>query len=309
MLHDRQRVESLLAVADGQRHVGGGQSYGGELGAGHRARAAQREVRGGIRQVHPVHVRQGHVRDRVGRGARQHGACRPGTRGKRAVGRLALAEVLRAGDVQDLHPGAPDRASGARQCPVERLSALRAAEDEQHRQVGPEPEVRPCLVAEREPVEVGDLPPDRQPQVPGVAQLGLRLPGEDVGGQVRAEPVGDAGERVGLVHHDGDIVPLGRQVGGRGHVAAEPDEHVGPHPVEDLPRGVHRAGQPPGDGQQLGRHRAGQRHGGDEFKVIAAQRHQAGLKAPLSAETGHLDAAVRLPQRVGERKSRLDMTG
>jgi hypothetical protein len=211
--------------------------------------------------------------------------------------------------VQDLHARAPDRAGCAGQCPVERLSALRAAEDEQHRQVGAEPEARPRLVAEREPVEVGDLPPDRQPQVLGVAQLGLRVPGEDIRGQVRAQPVGDARRRVRLVHHDRHVVPLGRQVGGRGHVAAEADEHVRVHPVEDLPGGVHRAREPPGDRQQPRRHRAGQRHGRDEFKFIAAQRHQAGLKAPLGAQAGHLNTAVRRAQRVGERERRLDMAG
>ena len=40
VLHDRQRVEALLAVADGQRDIGRGQADGGQLGAGHRARAA-----------------------------------------------------------------------------------------------------------------------------------------------------------------------------------------------------------------------------------------------------------------------------
>src|SRR5580692_7061457 len=43
-LHDGQRVQPLLAVADGERHVGGRQADGGELGAGHRAGPAQREV-------------------------------------------------------------------------------------------------------------------------------------------------------------------------------------------------------------------------------------------------------------------------
>src|SRR5215471_7690397 len=63
-LHDRERVKPLLAVADGQRDIPGGQADGGQLGAGHSARAAQGEVGGGVSQLHPVDVGDRHVRDR-----------------------------------------------------------------------------------------------------------------------------------------------------------------------------------------------------------------------------------------------------
>ena len=126
---------------------------------------------------------------------------------------------------------------------------------------------------------------------------------------MRAEPVGDAGQRVRLVHHDRHLVSLGRQVRGRRHVPAEAHEHVRADPVQDGAHAVHRAGQPAGHGQQLRRHRPGQRHRRDQLKVIAAHRDEPGLQAARRAEARHLDAAVRLPQRVGKRESRLNITG
>jgi hypothetical protein len=114
---------------------------------------------------------------------------------------------------------------------------------------------------------------------------------------------------IGLVHDDRHLVPLGSQIGGGGDVAAEADEHVGPHPVEDGASGVHRAGQPSRHREQPGRNRPGQRDRRDQLKRVAAHRHQPGFQAALGAQAGHLDAAVGLTQRVGERQSRLDMTG
>ena len=169
--------------------------------------------------------------------------------------------------------------------------------------------MRPRLVAEREPVEFGDLPPDRQPQVPGVAQLGVRVPGEHVRGEVGAEPVGDAGGGVRLVHHDRHLVPLGRQVGGGRDVAAEADEHVGVNPVEYRPRPWIAPASRAGTVSSCGVTDLGSGTAGISSSGVAAQRHQPGLQAALGAETDHLDAAVGLPKRVGERQSRLDMTG
>ena len=82
------RVEPLLAVADRQRHVDRRQADGRELGAGHRARPAQRQVGGGVGQVHVVEVGHDDVRRAAPRAAaRRDASVFCGARGRAAPGR------------------------------------------------------------------------------------------------------------------------------------------------------------------------------------------------------------------------------
>ena len=68
-LDDRAGVEPLLAVADRQRHVGGGQPDRGQLGAPCSRRPGTAQVGGGVGEVHPVEVGHDDVRRRRRRGA------------------------------------------------------------------------------------------------------------------------------------------------------------------------------------------------------------------------------------------------
>ena len=118
-LDHRAGVERLLAVADRQRHEDRRQPDPGHLGHGVGARAAQHRVGRGVGEVHPVDVADHDV-------------------GHAGVGRLHL--VRRADHVQDLDAGVGERRGRAEHGVVDRRGALRAAGDQQHRQVGPEAE-------------------------------------------------------------------------------------------------------------------------------------------------------------------------
>ncbi len=178
--------------------------------------------------------------------------------------------------------------------------ALRSAGDQQDRQVRLEAEVRPRLVPGGQPVQPGYLPPDRDADAGGVREPGAGLPGKHMRGEQRADPVGQAGTGVRLVHHDRDSAALGRQVARGGHVAAEAHQHLGARLVQDLRGRPDGGAEPPGDRQQLRGHRARQRHRGNQRQVVTAQRDQPGLQAALGTQAGdrHLDgqrAAARRP--------------
>ena len=55
--------------------------------------------------------------------------------------------------------------------------------------------------------------------------------------------------------------------------------------------------------------RAGDWHGGDEGKLVAAHRDQSGFQAAFGAEAGDTYVRVVPPQRIGEGEGGLDMTG
>ena len=164
-----------------------GQPDGGQLGHGHRAGPAQRQVGGGVGEVHALQVVHDHVR-RTTRRARR----------SRHVG------VLRAARVQHLDAGRGQRVGGGDGRPVQRGRALRAAEDQQGRPVGVQPERGAGLGPAGGPVQRADRGrsgmPTCSPRCSGVPGDGDRHPGGEPG----AEPVGQPGQRVLLVHHDRD---------------------------------------------------------------------------------------------------------
>ena len=206
-------------------------------------------------------------------------------------------------------PGVPEPPGRAEHRLVQRPRTLRAAGDQQHGQVRAEPEVGPGLVADGQPVQLGDLAPDRDAEVLPVPELGVGMPGEDVRGEPGAQPVGQARPRVRLVHDDRHPAPPGRQVGGGRDVPAEADEHLGPGPVQHAGGRVDGARQPAGHGQQLRRHAARHGHGRDELERVSAQRDQPGLQAALGAQARHLDVRVGPPQGVRHRESWFDVSG
>ncbi len=109
----RQRVEPLLAVADRQRHVDRRQADGRHFGDRHRAGPADRQVGGGVGQIHPVQVGHRDVRRVAG------------------VGCAQFEGVLGPVRVQHRHARGGQVGGGRRDGPVERDRALRTAEHQQ----------------------------------------------------------------------------------------------------------------------------------------------------------------------------------
>ena len=111
-----QRVEPLLAVADRQRHVHRGQADGGHLGDRHRAGPADRQVGGGVREIHPVQVRHRDVRRIDRRPARAGRACSSGR--ARAAPRYPPRQGLRrqpaTARLSDCAPCEPPNTSSTR---------------------------------------------------------------------------------------------------------------------------------------------------------------------------------------------------
>jgi len=123
---------------------------------------------------------------------------------------------------------------------------------------------------------------------------------------VARRAVGRCRRLVGLVHQDGDVVPPcpGMRAWRR---SPESDEHVGRTRSRFFPVACPRRAQPPGTASSLVRHRAVQRHGGDEFKVIARNGSQAGLNGSVECRYMSPGGCCPPSARVGERKSRLDI--
>ena len=151
----------------------------------------------------------------------------------------------------------------------------------------------PGPVAEREPVEARRSAAGAAARGTARAQLGVGVPGEHVRGQPGAEPVGHAGRRVRLVHHDRHLAPLGRQVGGRRHVARR-SRPARPRRTRSriVPAACTAPASRPGTVSSCGVTERGSGTARDQRELVAAHRDQPGLQAPLGAQAGHLDAAV-----------------
>ena len=161
------------------------------------------------------------------------------------------------------------------------------------------PKVGAGLGAQRGPVEGGDHPADRQADVARVAQRGVGEARRDVPGEPDAELVGDARQRVALVHDQRQPAAPGGEVGRHRDVAAEPDDHVGADPVDHLERGLDRAAQPGRDPGRSALGRRGSRHRRDQLERVARLGDDPGLQAARGAQRGHLDARLETAQRVG----------
>ena len=256
---DRSGVERLLTVAVRQRDVDGGQAHGRHLRDGHRPAPAEHGVGRGVGQVHRVDVGQPDVA-----GPRRGGAARF------AVG------------VQDGDPGLrePGQRRGERR--VERARALRAAEDEQHRPLGGQPEPLPGPRPQGRSVQLGDRAAQRDAEDLRVGK-GAGHGGGDAGREPGADPVGEARPRVGLVHDDRHAA-AGAEVGGQGDVAAEPDDDVGVDLGEHLPHPADGRAHPTGQAQEVGAGLARQRDRRDQLQRVAARRDEGGVQAAIGAE-------------------------
>lgn len=126
---------------------------------------------------------------------------------------------------------------------VQAPGALRAAGHQQGGQPLVEAEVLPGLGPGRVAVQGGDGAAERDPDVPGVAQLAVGGGDRDEVAVPRADLVGQARTGVRLVHHDRHPGALGGQVGGHRHVAAEADHGVRLDPLDDLLGGPYGAAQ------------------------------------------------------------------
>ncbi len=217
--------------------------------------------------------------------------------------------VLRADRVQDLDAGLLEPRGDRGDHLVEPPGALRAAGDQQRRQVLVEAEGVPGLGADRGPVQGGDGAAQRDADVARVAQLAVGGGDGDRVGVPGADLVGQARAGVGLVDDDRHAEPLGGEVAGQRDVAAEADDAVGLGALQDLLGGLDGAAQPPGDGDQFGGGPAGQRYGRDQRQFVAALGHEPGLQALLGAECGDPHGRVLPAQGIGERERRLDVAG
>ncbi len=266
-IDDGQRVESLLAVADGQRHVHRGQPDGGDLGHRHRAGPADRQIGCGVGQVHPVQVRHGDVwrvaglRARAGRGC-SSGRARAAPRYPRRQASLAAAETARLIDC------AP--------CEPPNTSSTRAS--------SANPKCARAFAAQRHPVQRGDRRAHRHADHLGARQARDRAPRRAPGAPTGRRPCWPSPRwrwPRGRPPAPGARSAARRQVGGQRDVAAEADDDVGVDVVE------HGAGLPDGaphpqrQAQQVAAGLARQRHRRDELEVVAALGHQPGLQAAL----------------------------
>lgn len=157
------------------------------------------------------------------------------------------------------------------------------------------------------PFQPGNFGAHGHPDVAGVPERrGVEGDGH-IFGQHRANTVGEAGTRVGLVDHNGDPPPPGSQVHGRAHVPANAHEHVCAVFVQD-PAGLpYGPGQSAGEPDQVHGGFARQRHPVDRGKVQAGRRHQAGLHAgrcPDGKEAGFRRGG---PDGSGDGKQRADV--
>ncbi len=169
---------SPLPIGSGTKTAG--QPDGGGLGDGVRARPADHQVGGGVREVHPVDVR--------------HDDVRRGTPGLRAS-----TSLFGPDDVQHLDARA---ARAPRAAPDDRLvepaRALRPAGDQQRRPVGVEPEERARLGAQRAAVE-GARSSARigRPTYCALRQRRVREAHRDRRGEPGAEPLARPGTAFG----------------------------------------------------------------------------------------------------------------
>ena len=280
---DRAGVEGLLAVADRQRHEDRRQADGGDLGDG-------------------VGAGSGRAR---GRRRRRRGPCGRRTAARRTAAspavpghqRLALRARRRAA------PAPRPRRRLRAAADTDWLSRRAPCEPPVTSSVGrsaSSPKVRPRLVAQRGPVERGDHPADRQPDVRARARSGVS------GKLVATWSVNRApslfampGSALPSCTTIGTLPPAGREVGRHRDVAAEADHHVGADPVDDLQGGLDRAAQPGRDPEQVGARAARQRHRRDQLERVARLGDDPALEPARGAERGDLDAGVETAQGVG----------
>ena len=191
---------------------------------------------------------------------------------------------------------------------VQRPGALRAAEDQQHRAVGGQAEVRAGGRAQGLAVQRGHRPPQRDPEHLGVRQPAAGHRGGDPGREPGTDLVRQSGPGVGLVHDDRGAAARG-EVGGQRDVAAEPDDDVRVGPAQHLADRGHRRPHLPRQPQQVAARLAGQRHRRDQLQRVAACRDEAGVEALLGAQGGDDGVRAQAADRVGERQRRLDVPG
>jgi hypothetical protein len=201
--------------------------------------------------------------------------------------------------VQYLDTGVGERGGGRRNRGVQPQRALGAAGHEERREIRVEPEGGPALGAQRGAVERRDHPPDGESGEDRMRESRCRKAGRDVPCEPGAELVRDAGERVALVDDQGKPSPARSQIRRHRHVATEPDDHVGAHPVEHGDRLAHRVAQPAGREEQVGVHTPRQRHRGHQLQRVAGCRDQRRLESARSAQAGDLQVRVAPSQRVG----------
>ena len=212
-------------------------------------------------------------------------------------------------DVQHLDARLGQRGRGRGHRLVEPARALGASGDQQRGAVRVEPERRPRLGAQRGPVQPGDQGADRQTDVLGPAQRGVGEADRDPVGDPGAGPVGQAGQRVLLVHDQRQSAATGREVDGHRDVAAVADDDVRIDPVEHRVGRPDRGAQPARHPQQVHGRLAGQRHGRDELERVAGGGDHAVLQPAGRAQAGHLGVRGDPAQRVGGRQQRRGVAG
>ena len=211
--------------------------------------------------------------------------------------------------MQHLHPGRSEGGCGSSDRLVEPACALGSPGHQQRRPVRVEPEELATLSPQCRAVERADHPADRQADVARVPQRGVREARGDLVGEPGTELVGDAGQRVALVHDQGQPPLARREVRRDGDVSAEPDHHVGLEPVDHLERGVPGCPHPARRAQQVGVRAAGQRDRRDQLEGVPRFRDHPRLQPARRAESGDLDVRHGSAQGIGGGEQRRGVAG
>ena len=131
----------------------------------------------------------------------------------------------------------------------------------------------------------------------------------DVAGEPRADPVGQPGLGVGLVHHDRDAAPARGEVGRQGDVAAEADHDLGVDAVQHGSGGPDGLHDPRGNLQQGLVRPARHRHRRDQLERVTPGRDEDGVQAAFGAQRGDRGRGVEPAHRVGHGQRRFDVPG
>ena len=181
---------------------------------------------------------------------------------------------------------------GAEHRPVDAERPLGPTADQQCRPVLVELVGRTGRTGGRRPVQLGDVPADRQTQILRVRQGRVREGCIDVPGQPCGQLVGQARECVLLVEDDRYPASAGGEVDRGRDVATETEHHVGLHPAQQVRRRPNGPGQPQRHQSQLPPRPARQRNRRDQLERQAGRRDDGGLQAAGRAHDG--DAHPRL---------------
>ncbi len=316
-VHHGLRVETLLAVADRQRHVNRRQTERGQFGDRSGTGTTDDQIGAGEGEIDAFQIR-GHTVIAIGGMLRPQFAKSPLPRAHGHQG-THLIVLAFAGQVNHLRV-LQQFLGGSGHGTIHVHRAQRSSGDHHQRTIRINTESRRGRAPRRHPITFqirGELR-DRRPQWQSHAfdldalarfQPRFRIGGPDHGGPTCAQLVRHAGACVLLMNRNRNAQLVGRRVHRCRGVAAETDDHlrlVACQNIADLAR----LGLPFCRKLQRGLvESAGKRHLFDGFQQEAGLRNQIMFQTDGGAH--HRDVRIRLllPNHMRHRKQRIDMAG